>query len=75
MHFCNPSTQTAETRGSQVQGQPGIHSEFLSQTNKRMNWKPKDRKSSNPRGLDTRTEKDVSLRILKAVTLEGRKIA
>lgn len=30
--FINPGTQTAEAGGSQVRGQPGQHSEALSQT-------------------------------------------
>jgi hypothetical protein len=33
LHICNPSTQGAEAGGSQVRGQPGLHSETLSQTN------------------------------------------
>jgi hypothetical protein len=32
-HNCNPSFWKAETGGSQVQGQPGLHSETLSQNN------------------------------------------
>jgi hypothetical protein len=27
-HACNPSTQEAEAEGSQIQGQPILHSEF-----------------------------------------------
>jgi hypothetical protein len=27
-HTCNPSTQEAETGESQVQGHPGLHSQF-----------------------------------------------
>jgi hypothetical protein len=33
-HTCNSSTQKAEAGGSQVQSQPGLHSETLSQSNK-----------------------------------------
>jgi hypothetical protein len=29
LHACNPSTQEAKARGSQVEGQPGLHSETL----------------------------------------------
>jgi hypothetical protein len=31
VHACNPSTWMAEEGTSQIQGQPGIHSEILSQ--------------------------------------------
>jgi hypothetical protein len=34
VHVCNPNTQEAEARGSQVQGQPELLSETLSQKNK-----------------------------------------
>jgi hypothetical protein len=34
VHTYNPVTWEAEVEGSRVQGQPGIHSETLSQTNK-----------------------------------------
>jgi hypothetical protein len=34
-HSCNPSTQEAEARGSQVGDQPGLHSETLSQKKKK----------------------------------------
>lgn len=34
VHSCNPNTQEVEVEGFQVQGQPGLHGNFLSQTNK-----------------------------------------
>jgi hypothetical protein len=33
LHICNPSTQKDEAGESQVQGQPGLQSEILSQNN------------------------------------------
>jgi hypothetical protein len=30
VHTCNPSIEEAEGRASQIQGQPGLHSEILS---------------------------------------------
>jgi hypothetical protein len=30
VHACTPRTQEAEEEGSQVRGQPGLHSEILS---------------------------------------------
>jgi hypothetical protein len=35
LHACNPSTGEAETRGSQVPGQPGVQGKILSQKNYR----------------------------------------
>jgi hypothetical protein len=37
-HPCNPSTWEAETEGSRVQDQPGLHNETLSQTNSSTNF-------------------------------------
>jgi hypothetical protein len=34
-HTCGPSTWEAETKGMLVQGQPGLHSETLSQKDQR----------------------------------------
>jgi hypothetical protein len=34
MHAYNPSTQEAKARGSQVPGQPGLHSKTLTQKQK-----------------------------------------
>jgi hypothetical protein len=36
-HACDPSTQEAEAGGSQVQIQPWLHSEILSQKSKHKN--------------------------------------
>jgi hypothetical protein len=38
-HACNPSPQEADTGGSQVWGQPGLHSETLSQKQKQRGGK------------------------------------
>jgi hypothetical protein len=44
MHTCNPSTQEAETGGSQVPGQPGLHSTICLQTKQNKNLKHNNRK-------------------------------
>jgi hypothetical protein len=47
----NPSTQEAEAGGSQLEGQPGLHSETLSQkTNKKKNKKKKKEKPGKQQG-------------------------
>lgn len=40
MHTCNPSAQAAEAGGSQIGGQPGLHTVFLTQdeTKPRAKW-------------------------------------
>jgi hypothetical protein len=39
VHDCNPSTRETEAAGSQVQDQPGIHSETMSQNKiKQKEW-------------------------------------
>jgi hypothetical protein len=54
---CNPSTGEAEAGGSQVQGQPGLHSKTLSQqnkTNKKKKLKVPISKESRGLGLQYR---------------------
>jgi hypothetical protein len=41
VYTCNSSTWEAETGGLQIQGQPGLHSESLSQKKKRKEKKKK----------------------------------
>jgi hypothetical protein len=36
VHACNPSTQETEAEGLEMQGQPRLHSETLSQKKKKL---------------------------------------
>jgi hypothetical protein len=40
-HTCNPKTWDAETEGGRIGGQPGLHSETLSQNNQKKGKKKK----------------------------------
>jgi hypothetical protein len=48
VHACNPSTQKGEAEGYQVQGQPGLYSNFQASMGykkkflKEFSWKKKD---------------------------------
>jgi hypothetical protein len=63
VRVCNPSTWVTEAGGSQVQGQPGVHNETLSQTKQNQNTNkqnPKENPNKNNKKLSKKTNNSVT---------------